>query len=38
MEKNTQYIGYLTEQKCYVKCLEEGFQISKPLFDNNRYD
>lgn len=35
---NTQYIGYLTEQKCFVKCLEAGYIISKPLFDNARYD
>lgn len=38
METNTQHIGYLTEQKCFVKCLEEGYLISKPLFDNARYD
>lgn len=36
--KNTQYIGQLTEQKCFVKCLEAGYLISKPLFDNARYD
>ena len=36
--KNTQYIGQLTEQKCFVKCLEAGYMISKPLFDNARYD
>lgn len=35
---NTQYIGQLTEQKCFVKCLESGYLISKPLFDNARYD
>ena len=38
MENNTQYIGQLTEQKCFVKCLEMGYLISKPLFDNARYD
>lgn len=38
MNDNTQYVGYLTEQKCFVKCLEKGFQVSKPLFDNSRYD
>lgn len=39
MEKvNTQQVGYLTEQKCFVKCLEKGYNISKPLFDNARYD
>ena len=35
---NTQQIGQLTEQKCFVKCLEAGYTISKPLFDNARYD
>lgn len=35
---NTQQIGYLTEQKCFVKCLEAGYMVSKPLFDNARYD
>ena len=38
MTENTQYKGYLTEQKCFVKCLEAGYTISKPLFDNVRYD
>lgn len=38
IENNTQYKGYLTEQKCFVKCLEAGYTISKPLFDNARYD
>lgn len=38
MIENTQYKGYLTEQKCFVKCLEAGYIISKPLFDNARYD
>jgi hypothetical protein len=35
---NTQQIGCLTEQKCFVKCLEAGYMVSKPLFDNARYD
>lgn len=35
---NTQYVGQLTEQKCFIKCLEAGYLISKPLFDNARYD
>lgn len=35
---NTQYIGCLTEQKCFLKCLEAGYMISKPIFDNARYD
>ena len=38
MEQNTQYKGQLTEQKCFLKCLEMGYLISKPLFDNARYD
>ena len=38
MLENTQYKGQLTEQKCFVKCLEAGYLISKPLFDNARYD
>ena len=37
-KNNTQQIGCLTEQKCFVKCLELGYNISKPLFDNARYD
>ena len=36
--ENTQLIGAITEQKCFLKCLELGFTISKPLFDNARYD
>ena len=36
--ESTQFKGNLTEQKCFVKCLEEGYLISKPLFDNARYD
>lgn len=38
MKENTQYKGQLTEQKCFLKCLEAGYLISKPLFDNARYD
>ena len=38
MAENTQYKGCLTEQKCFVKCLEAGYTSSKPLFDNARYD
>ena len=37
-ENSTQYIGQLTEQKCFLKCLEAGYQVSKPIFDNARYD
>lgn len=36
--KNTQIIGALTEQKCFMKCIEAGYIVSKPLFDNARYD
>jgi hypothetical protein len=36
--ENTQQIGHLTEQKCFVKCLEMGCMVSKPLFDSARYD
>lgn len=38
MKQTTQYKGCLTEQKCFLKCLEHGYQVSKPLFDNARYD
>lgn len=37
-KRNTQMAGAITEQKCFLKCLEMGFQVSKPLFDNARYD
>lgn len=35
---NTQKTGAITEQKCFLKCIELGYDISKPLFDNARYD
>lgn len=35
---NTQQKGMLIQQKCFLKCIEEGYIISKPLFDNARYD
>ena len=40
MDKNitTQTKGAITQQKCFLKCIEEGWVISKPLFDNARYD
>ena len=38
MTNNTQIIGALTEQKCFIKCIEMGYVVSKPLFDNARYD
>lgn len=36
--ESTQLKGALTEQKCFLKCIESGFVVSKPLFDNARYD
>ena len=38
MEKSTQIKGAITEQKCFLKCIEQGWIVSKPLFDNARYD
>ena len=38
LQKNTQIIGAITEQKCFLKCIEAGWIVSKPLFDNARYD
>lgn len=38
MEISTQIIGAITEQKCFMKCIEQGYIVSKPLFDNARYD
>jgi len=35
---NTQVVGAITEQKCFLKCIEKGYTVSKPLFDNARYD
>lgn len=35
---NTQTQGAITEQKCFLKCIEAGYTVSKPLFDNARYD
>lgn len=35
---NTQIQGAITEQKCFLKCIEQGWIVSKPLFDNARYD
>ena len=36
--KNTQIKGALTEQRCFIKCIEMGYTVSKPIFDNARYD
>jgi len=38
MQNSTQIKGALTEQKCFLKCIESGYTVSKPLFDNARYD
>ena len=35
---DTKFIGELTELKCQMYCLEQGFIISKPVLDNARYD
>lgn len=35
---NTQAQGAIVEQKCFLKCIEYGWIVSKPLFDNARYD
>lgn len=34
----TQFKGNQTELRCFLKCIESGFFVSKPLFDNARYD
>ena len=36
--QDTQLQGRIIEQKCFLKCLEMGYQISRPIFDNARYD
>lgn len=38
MIDDTQYKGALTQQRCFLKCIEMGFTVSKPIFDNARYD
>ena len=30
--------GNITELKCFLKCIESNFVISKPVFDNARYE
>lgn len=30
--------GNMTEHRCFMKCIESGFIVSKPLFNNARYD
>lgn len=38
IKMDTKQKGRITEQKCYLKCLELGYQISRPMFDDARYD
>lgn len=38
MENENKIKGRVTEQKCYLKCLECGYQVSRPMFDDARYD
>jgi hypothetical protein len=35
---DTRVKGELTELKCQLYCLEQGYVISKPILDNARYD
>lgn len=35
---DTQIKGAITEQKCFLKCIEQGWTVSRPIFDNARYD
>lgn len=35
---DTRVKGELTELKCQLYCLEQGYIISKPILDNARYD
>ncbi len=35
---DTKIIGELTELKCQLFLLEQGFVVSKPVLDNARYD
>ncbi len=35
---DTRIKGEITEMKCQLFCLEQGYTISKPLVDNARYD
>lgn len=30
--------GNMTEHRCFMKCIESGLIVSKPLFNNARYD
>ena len=35
---DTRIVGELTELKCQLYCLEQGYIVSKPIVDNARYD
>lgn len=35
---DTRVKGELTELKCQLYCLEQGYVMSKPILDNARYD
>ena len=35
---NTKIVGELTELKCQMYCIEQGFTVSKPVLDSARYD
>lgn len=35
---DTRIKGELTEMKCQLYCLENGYIVSKPILDNARYD
>ena len=38
VQQNTRVVGELTELKCQIHCLKQGFIVSKPIIDNARYD
>lgn len=38
MNVDTRIKGEITEMKCQLFCLEQGYVISKPVLDNARYD
>ena len=38
MNIDTRIKGEITEMKCQLFCLEQGYVISKPVLDNARYD
>ena len=38
MNIDTRIKGEITEMKCQLFCLEQGYIISKPILDNARYD